>query len=167
MIRLVEARDIPALTALLHAAYAELGAAGLNFTAVDQSDEVTARRVRVGSTWVAQENDRLVATVTLALPPSRPLQQLSATASTPGTAWINQLAVHPDHRGAGWARALFHRCREEARARGVERLGLDTAISADHLRSLYSRWGFEDRETIHWSGKTYDSLVMSLDLSRS
>ncbi|KQV26437.1 GNAT family N-acetyltransferase [Yonghaparkia sp. Root332] len=164
-LRPVEVGDIPRLTRLLHAAYAELGAAGLNFTAVDQSYEVTARRINSGSTWVAEAGGRLAATVTLAIPPSSPLRALSLTAAAPRTAWLNQLAVHPDHRGAGWGRALFERCVREARARGAERLGLDTAEPAEHLRAMCNRWGFEGRESIHWEGKTYDSRVMSLDLA--
>lgn len=41
-VRDVRDDDVPALTRLLHTAYAELGEQGLNFTAVDQSEATTA-----------------------------------------------------------------------------------------------------------------------------
>jgi hypothetical protein len=38
------AADAPALARLLHRAYAELGARGLNFTAADQNEQTTLTR---------------------------------------------------------------------------------------------------------------------------
>lgn len=43
--------DAEELTGLLHRAYAELGAQGLNFTAVDQDVEVTRERAAGGGSW--------------------------------------------------------------------------------------------------------------------
>ena len=57
--------SLDALTALLHRAYARLGAMGLNFTAVDQSVEMTRRRVESGQCFVAEANGALVGTVTV------------------------------------------------------------------------------------------------------
>jgi hypothetical protein len=39
-------------------------------------------------------------------------------------------------------------------------VGVDTAVPAGHLIDLYARWGFEPAGTVHWTGKTYDSMVM-------
>lgn len=36
----------------------------------------------------------------------------------------------------------------------LNQLGFDTAGLAEHWRSLYRRWGFRERETIQWPGKT-------------
>jgi hypothetical protein len=47
-VRMFTPVDAVQLTELLHAAYAELGAMGLNFTAVDQSVETTRYRARGG-----------------------------------------------------------------------------------------------------------------------
>lgn len=33
------------------------------------------------------------------------------------------------------------------------------------LGVLYTRWGFQHRGTVHWAGKTYDSVVMATDLT--
>lgn len=152
--------DVPALTALVHAAYAELGAQALNFTAVDQDERTTRYRTFAGVSWVVDDAGELIATATVSFPPGEVLRGLSAVAREPDAAWLNQLAVHPARRGEGHARLLFDRSLEHARDAGATAIGLDTAAPASSLRRLYEHWGFGDREIIHWSGKTYDSVVM-------
>ena len=51
-----------------------------------------------------------------------------------------------------------------AREQGVTSVGVDTAASATHLRTLYARWGFAEVDIIHWEGKVYDSIVMTRPL---
>lgn len=153
--------DAEELTSLLHRAYAELGAVGLNFTAVDQSVDTTRRRARGGSCLVAQRDGRIIATLTMSLPPSRGLQRLTAQAGVPARAWLNQVAVSPEARGLGIARDLWRRGRAWAVAEGATSVGVDTAEPAVHLVGLYQRWGFEHVDTVHWDGKTYDSVVMT------
>lgn len=160
-LRLARAGDVTRLTKLLHGAYAELGAAGLNFTAVDQPDEVTAARMQPLSTWVISSGPALLATATVTLPPTPEIRALSSEASTPMIAWLNQLAVTPERRGDGHARRLFDHACNWARDNGARRLGLDTAAPAHRLRELYERWGFEPVETVQWPGKSYESIVMS------
>ena len=160
-IRLVVEADIPAVTRLVHAAYAEHGAAGLNFTAVDQSDETTRLRLFAGQSWVIEREGGLIATATVSIPPGEHIRRLAALAREPRVAWLNQLAVHPSHRGEGLARRLFDTVVSHARNQDAQILALDTAAPAAHLRALYERWGFTEVETIHWPGKTYDSVVMS------
>jgi hypothetical protein len=48
IVRRFEPADAEALTRLLHRSYAELGAAGLNFTAVDQDPANTLSRAPAG-----------------------------------------------------------------------------------------------------------------------
>lgn len=152
--------DVSSITALVHAAYAEHAERGLNFTAADQSDDTTRSRAFGGATWVIEAGGELVATATLSMPPGEGIRELSAAAREEHMAWLNQLAVHPDHRGAGHARLLFDRLIEHAGDSGAHSVGLDTAAPAAELRRLYRRWGFRDRELMHWPGKTYDSVVM-------
>lgn len=153
--------DIPAVTRLVHAAYAEHGAAGLNFTAVDQSEATTRLRLFAGLSWVIERSGELIATATVSIPPGEHIRRLAALAREPRVAWLNQLAVHPSRRGEGLARRLFDTVVAHARDQDAQILALDTAAPATRLRALYERWGFTDGETIHWPGKTYDSVVMS------
>ena len=160
-IRLVVEADIPAVTRLVHAAYAEHGAAGLNFTAVDQSAETTRLRPLSGQSWVIERGGALIATATVSIPPGEHIRRLTAVAREPRVAWLNQLAVHPRHRGEGLARRLLEQVVSHARRQDAQTLALDTAAPATRLRALYERWAFTEVETIHWPGKTYDSVVMS------
>lgn len=156
--------DATEVTALLHAAYGEHHANGLNFTAATQSVETTRRRARGAGCRVVLSHGRIVATATISVPPSHALQTLTPLAAEPRTAWLNQFAVSPDHRGEGIASTLFHHGTDWAREQGMTTLGIDTAQPADGLIAMYAHWGFEHRDVIHWDGKNYDSVVMLREL---
>lgn len=164
-LRRFELNDVPQLTHLLHRAYAELGALGLNFTAVDQSEETTLRRATGGATWVLEEAGRFMATMTISWPPEQQIQDLTSEASVDNRAWLNQLAVDPSHRGEGLARRLRDSGFEWCRQRGAASVGLDTAKPAKHLVELYSSWGFEEVDEVQWPGKTYSSVIMTRGLT--
>lgn len=152
--------DAEALTDLLHRSYAGLAARGLDFTAATQDVELTRRRAAAGPTFVLADGDAPVATLTLSLPPARFLQDLTPEAAAPGRGWLNQMSVDPAHRGRGHARRLRDAALAHAAAHGVTAIGVDTAEPAGDLLDLYRRWGFADRGTIRWPGKTYDSVVL-------
>jgi GNAT superfamily N-acetyltransferase len=159
-VRLFNDADADELTAVLHAAYAELGAVGLNYTAVDQDVHTTLLRARGGQCWVVERDDEIVGTLTMSMPPSSGLQELTPEAQVAQRAWLNQVAVLPTDQRAGIASELWRLGCEWARAHAATSIGVDTAIPAQHLVRLYRAWGFEQVSTIHWSGKTYDSVVM-------
>lgn len=165
-VRLFEDDDAPRLTQLLHDAYAELGAIGLNYTAVDQDVDVTRERARGGQCWIVEDGVQIVGTLTMSLPPSGGLQELTPVAREKNIAWLNQVAVSPDARGRGIAADLWRRGRQWAFSQGASLVGVDTALPADHLVRLYGSWGFVQAQTIHWPGKTYESVVMTRPLSR-
>lgn len=167
-LRPVTPEDVPALTRLLHAAYADLAARGMNFTGATQDEAVTASRsLGVGASWVLVDPDgRLVATVTASSPPGRGLRALTGLALAPDRVWLNQLAVHPDARGRGLATFLWTTLRAWSSERGMRSVGLDTAEPAGPLRDMYRRWGFVDADVVQWPGKTYRSVVMLHDLTR-
>ncbi|MFI5534200.1 GNAT family N-acetyltransferase [Kitasatospora sp. NPDC051853] len=156
-IRRFTAADTSAVTALLHRAYAELAAAGLNFTAAHQDEGTTLRRASAGASWVLLHHGVIAATSTISLPPEDGLRALTAQAREPGRAWLNQLAVDPGHRGPGLARLLRDTGFDWARRAGAHSVGLDTARPAGHLVRLYTGWGFADTDEIRWPGKTYRS----------
>ena len=148
----------------MHRAYAELGAQGLNFTAVDQDVTTTLRRASAGASWVLLSGERIVATGTLSLPPEEALRQLTPEARPARRAWLNQLAVDPGHRGRGLARLLRDECFAWAARADATSIGLDTAQSADHLVRIYTGWGFVHRDVIQWPGKTYRSVILTRSL---
>jgi len=58
-------------------------------------------------------------------------------------AFMRVMAVHPEHRGRGAARALASTCLELARADKVDTFGLHTSEAMDEARALYESMGFE------------------------
>lgn len=157
------------LTRLLHAAYASLAAQGWNFTAVDQSVDVTRDRLAGAQGFVAELDGRLVGTVAVRGPkpageayiadPPPPLY------TTPGTAILSQLAVHPDCRGQGVGERLIDAAEAWAAAQGFAQIALDTAEPAVALRRRYERRGYITVGGVQWQGKTYASVLMSKALA--
>lgn len=152
------------LTALLHASYASLAAQGWNFTAVDQSVDVTRERLAGAHGFVAERAGQFVGTVAIRGPkPSGEayIGDPSPTLyTTPGTAILSQLAVHPDCRGQGVGERLMDVAEAWACEQGFTQLALDTAEPAVALRRRYERRGYVTVGGVQWQGKTYASVLM-------
>jgi GNAT superfamily N-acetyltransferase len=164
-IRPLAAHDcLTELTRLLHISYASLAQQGWNFTAVDQSVDVTRSRLAGAQGFVAEQAGRFVGTVAVRGPkpagetyigdPPPPLY------TTPGTAILSQLAVHPDCRAQGLGEQLMDVAEAWARAQGFAQLALDTAEPAVALRQRYERRGYVAAGGVQWQGKTYGSVLM-------
>jgi GNAT superfamily N-acetyltransferase len=135
---------------------------GLNFTAVDQDEEVTARRIEGRECWVPIAGGRIAGTITLStfLPPGLPPWREGLR-----TAVLNQLAVDPALRGRGIGGRLLDLAEARARELGFPSASLDTAEGAEHLLRLYRRRGYLPAGLHRWKGKTYRSVVMEKRLS--
>ncbi|RTL40467.1 MAG: GNAT family N-acetyltransferase [Burkholderiales bacterium] len=157
------------LTALLHAAYASLAAQGWNFTAVNQTVDVTRERLAGAQAFVAERDGRLVGTIAVRGPkpageayvgdPPPPLY------TTPGTAILAQLAVHPGCRSLGLGEQLLDTAEQWAREQGFTQVALDTAEPATALRRRYERRGYVTVGRVQWQGKTYASVLMAKGLA--
>ena len=153
-----ESDSIDELTALLHRAYARLGDMGLNYTAVDQTPEVTALRIRGGHCFVAEAASRIVGTI-VAQPTYAQNDCEYFTRS--GVAAAHQFAVDPQHQGAGIGRMLLGRAEQWAKQAGFDELAMDTAEQASHLIEMYERLGYRHVGWVRWPGKAYRSAVLS------
>ncbi|TAG46629.1 MAG: GNAT family N-acetyltransferase [Betaproteobacteria bacterium] len=162
-IRSLQASDsIDELTLLLHRAYARLGKMGLNYTAVDQTPEVTAERIRGGHCFVVTEHDRLVGTIVVQ--PTYADNDCEYF-TKPGVAAAHQFAVDPNHQGTGVGRMLLARAEQWAMKSGFRELAMDTAEQATHLIDLYTRHGYRHVGWVQWRGKVYRSVVLSKQLA--
>lgn len=161
---LVPGNSLVELTALLHKAYAALGAQGWNFTAVDQSVDLTAKRVSGGGCLVAvDESGSMVGTVNMR-GPYRP-EQDAWSLDTPwyqreDTAILSQFAVDPDCQGKGLGARLMDAAEAWAAERGYLYVALDTAEPASHLQRRYAQRGYHRVGRTQWEGKTYASVLM-------
>lgn len=146
------------LTALLHRAYAELGAMGLHYTAVDQSESKTRERIGRGRCFVAEFDGAIVGTI-LYYPPNRSTPV--AYYSRQGVAVVGQFGVEPILQRKGIGSALFARVEAAARADGATEIALDTAETATHLVELYKTRGFRIVGYEQWDTTNYRSVLMS------
>jgi len=157
-----ESDSIAELTSLLHRAYARLGNMGLNYTAVDQTPEVTAKRIRGGNCFVVEADSKLVGTI-VAQPTYA--ENECEYFTRPGVAAAHQFAVDPEHQGAGIGRMLLQRAEQWAKDSGFAELAMDTAEQATHLIELYARLGYKHVGWVQWPGKVYRSVVLSKRLA--
>jgi GNAT superfamily N-acetyltransferase len=54
-------------------------------------------------------------------------------------AWVEDLAVHPDHRSAGYGKALLDAAKDWARAHGASHLELDSGEARTDAHRFYDR----------------------------
>jgi GNAT superfamily N-acetyltransferase len=146
------------LTQLLHRAYAGLGAMGLNYTAVNQTPEVTARRIEGGLCFLAHWGEQLAGTILV-----KPTYSASECDyfTRPGVAAAHQFGVEPSLHGRGIGRALLSAAEARALQQGHEELAMDTAEQAEHLIALYASLGYSRVGFVQWPCKVYRSVVMS------
>jgi GNAT superfamily N-acetyltransferase len=156
--------SIPALTDLLHAAYACLGEMGFNYTAVDQTEEITLKRIARGDCLVAVDAGVLLGTIMFHSPGR---SSGCPWYDRPGTATTGQFGVHPDQQGRGVGTLLLREAESLAISHGADELALDTSEGAHNLISWYERAGFHFVEHAQWKGKTYRSVIMSKRVMRA
>ena len=150
--------SIEKITQLLHRAYAKLGAMGLNYTAVDQTAEVTASRIAGGHCYVAEWQGALAGTIVV-----KPTYEVNDCEyfTRAGVAAVHQFGVDPSLQSKGIGRALLATSEQWAMEHGFSELAMDTAEQAQHLISLYARLGYKHVGFVQWPGKVYRSVVLS------
>jgi N-acetylglutamate synthase-like GNAT family acetyltransferase len=126
--------DVPAITALVRAAYAHyVPRIGVEpFPMIDDY----AQRVERDEAWVLDERGELVGVLVL-VPAADHLL-------------IDNVAVRTDRQGHGLGRVLLSFAEEQARAAGLAELRLYTNVRMTENRALYARIGYVevDRETV-------------------
>jgi GNAT superfamily N-acetyltransferase len=159
-IRLLNTSDsIADLTALLHSAYSGLQKLGFNYTAVDQSEEVTRQRIAGGECYLAFDDGRLVGTILF-----RRQSRGCAWYDLPHVAAVHQFGVLPQAQRQGIGLQLMRLSEKRALETGAGELALDTSEGATHLVDWYKRLGYRRVAIEQWRGKTYRSLILSKQL---
>ncbi|AOB33487.1 acetyltransferase [Bordetella sp. H567] len=154
--------DVASLTALLHRAYARLGNMGLRYMAVDQTDDITRKRMSLGECYVALIGEVIVGTVLF-----KPAEQ------TRGSPWLEradvaslgQLAVEPTLQKSGLGTRLMTLAETRAKQAGAREIALDTAEPATHLQRWYTSLGYRFIEYAQWKHTNYRSVIMSKSLA--
>jgi len=73
--------------------------------------------------------------------------------------WISSVYVHPDHRGAGIARALAYEIEKIATQKGYRKLYLFNPISA----GVFEKMGWSLLKTVQYGGKELAIMVKDLN----
>jgi GNAT superfamily N-acetyltransferase len=146
-----------ALNAMLHRAFARLGAMGLNCTCVDQTVDVCRARAAQGVCYVAICAGRIIGTMTLCYPDADSrceLYQQDHVAS------VRQFGVEPALQQRGIGTLLLAFADHWAATRGFASLALDTPQPAAHLIAFYRAQGFRIADFVRFDGKRYDSAIL-------
>jgi GNAT superfamily N-acetyltransferase len=151
--------SISEITELLHASYGFLARMGFNYTASFQDDATTLRRLRDGFSLMAEQQGRIIGTITLYSPTTETKCEWYARAHHFG-----QFGVHPDFQKRGVGRELLRLIELRARAHAVTELALDTSEGAEHLCQWYDSLGYRFIQHVSWPQKTYRSVVLSKTL---
>jgi GNAT superfamily N-acetyltransferase len=163
-IRLLSGQDsVEALTELLHRAYAELGAMGFRYKAVDQSVEMTRSRISRGECYVAVHGDVVVGTALL-LPPNFRAPYCEWYDRS-GVAVLGQFAVEPTFQRRGCGSRLIRHVEARAFELGAEELSVDTSEGATHLIELYQRRGYRQVGFAQWEHTNFRSVLLSKRLA--
>lgn len=170
--RLSEQDPVPAITALLHRAYAKQVKMGLRPLAGRQDDSVTRRRIHSGECSLAIDTSGLTPADTFdgAIVGVIILNEIEPDNgpdwfTRPGVASFSQLAVDPAAQGAGIGRALLATVERRAAELGNTELGLSMAEPDVQLRQFYQRSGYRIVATWKWPYTNYLSLILSKSLT--
>jgi GNAT superfamily N-acetyltransferase len=153
-----ECDSLDELTAMLHRAFARLGAMGLNCTCVDQAVSVTRSRVASGECHVAVCDGTVIGTVTLHAPDPT---SLCAVYRRPDVASMRQFGVEPQWQNRGIGKMLLAFANHWAATHGYAQLALDTPSPAAHLLAFYGCHGFRVVDSVHFDGRRYDSSILT------
>ena len=153
-------REVPQITALLHAAYAGLAADGFQYVATHQDDEVTRKRLLRGESFVAREcaGGRIVGTVNLCPPGSN---DHAPWYGQEGVAMFGQFGVLPELQGNGIGSMMLAAIESRAQELAATELACDTAEGATRLIEMYQRRGFRFIEFADWDCTNYRSVILS------
>ncbi|MBL8509775.1 MAG: GNAT family N-acetyltransferase [Chitinimonas sp.] len=145
------------LTGLLHRAFAPMARMGLDCASARQRPAATEARLARGQGFVAEVNGQLVGTLTVygTLPHSD-----ADAYREPGVASVHQFAVEPDWQRRGVGDALLRMAERWAQGQGCHALALDTPQQARHLLAYYLRKGYILAESLRFTGRSYQSLVL-------
>lgn len=165
-IRLITPQDsIPAITRLLHRAYAKQVAMGLRPLAGRQDDAMTAQRAACSECILAiapaAEGGQILGVILFE-------EQEAASFPTfflrPEVCHFAQFGVDPDAQGKGVGRMLLQAVEERAIARGATELACSMAEPDRDLYDFYIKRGYRHVEYWQWPYTNYRSCILSKTL---
>ena len=112
--------------------------------------------------WVRQDRKRGVRYF-VAQDKAVPLGCVAMEMGSPGTCYLERLAVLPEQRKRGIGRALVEHVVQSARAAAAHRVSIGIIASHVELREWYRRLGFQDRATKSFPHLPFEVLFMEME----
>ena len=86
-----------------------------------------------------------------------------------GELYLNNLAIHPEHRRQGLARLLLMHLTQDATSRGVRSIMLEVRSSNAAALKLYGRMGFKrvGRRPDYYTNPVEDAVLLSKSLAQN
>lgn len=160
IIRAATERDAVTVGELTERAYRADGFPISEKYAARLRDAIT--RINNTTVLVAELDDRIVATVTLAAH-GNPLAEIAM----PDELEVRMLAVAPEERRQGVAETLMSAAIKHAQNLGLKALVLSTETPMSSARRLYEKLGFTRQPDRDWPVGDYDLLVYHRDVNQS
>ena len=141
-IRLATPEDIPALALLMQRVVPLMRAVGnLQWDENYPNPEAFARDVQRGQLWVAEINGAVAGIVALTSDPEPDYVQADWDHTEPALV-VHRLAVDPEFRGAGVARALMQQAEQVAAAQALPVIRVDTNVENQATQRLFPGLGY-------------------------
>jgi ribosomal protein S18 acetylase RimI-like enzyme len=144
MLRLATIADLPALMSLVRRVVPLMRAAGNHQWDCDYPNEhICERDIDSGELWVIESAPGVLAAVTAITTDQSPeYADVGWNIHEPAIV-IHRLAVDPDHRGIGLARAMMEHAETIARERGISVLRVDTNTQNHETQRFLPKLGYK------------------------
>lgn len=159
--RFMTGDPIPAITSLLHRAYARQQEMGLDPLAGRQDDARTLDRILNSESYVALQDPEETRVVGVILLNEHEQVRFPPYFLKRGVSHFAMFAVDPDAQAAGIGRLLLTHCEERSRELGSTHLALSMAEPDEPLFRYYERRGYAFVEHWQWPYTNYRSVILS------
>lgn len=130
--------------------------------ATHQDNEVTKNRLRKGESFVIEDENKLIACITLYK--SKGTNRCTWY-NEKGVMYFGQFAVEPSYQQKGIGSKMMDFIEKYALEKQADELSLDTSENAQHLIDYYTKRGYRFIQYHKWDEVNYRSIVMSKKLN--
>lgn len=149
MIRRAKILEIPEILSITRACAADMISRGIyQWNANYPSEAIFLKDIELGRLYVYLKDGTLIGLIALCEDMDPEYKSVSWLTPDDNNLYVHRLAVHPDHQGHGYARALMDFAEDEARRKGCFSIRLDTFSQNPRNQKFYELRGYQRLESI-------------------
>lgn len=150
MIRRAKILEIPEILAVTRACAADMISRGIyQWNADYPSESIFRKDIALGRLFVLISEGSLIGLVALCQDMDMEYKSVKWLTPDGNNLYVHRLAVHPDHQGRGYARALMDFAEKEAREKGYASIRLDTFSKNRRNQKFYEARGYQKLDEIY------------------